>query len=120
MDEAHLATALPYVALNPVRARLCVGAEAWPWSSVRAQLGLVADDGLTDTAPVRTRFPDFAAHLSAPAEEAALLALRRAESTGRPIGGPEFLGFAETACGRTLAPAKRGLRSGRGTSKEIN
>ncbi len=38
MDEAHLISAVRYVAINPVRARLAVRAEDWPWSSVRAHL----------------------------------------------------------------------------------
>lgn len=33
MDEAHLVTALRYVALNPVRARLVARADDWPWSA---------------------------------------------------------------------------------------
>ena len=36
MDEAHVLTALRYLAFNPVRARLSRTPEAWPWSSVRA------------------------------------------------------------------------------------
>ena len=31
MDEDHLGAALRYVALNPVRARLCQRAIDWPW-----------------------------------------------------------------------------------------
>lgn len=38
MDEAHLAAALRYVSLNPVRARLVARAREWRRSSVRAQL----------------------------------------------------------------------------------
>src|SRR5271155_2806844 len=44
MDEDHLAAALCYVALNPVRARLADRATDWPWSSLHAHLRLVADD----------------------------------------------------------------------------
>jgi len=36
MDEEHLAHAVRYVSLNPVRARLVERAENWAWSSVRA------------------------------------------------------------------------------------
>ena len=36
MDEAHLLTAVRYVSLNPVRARLVRRAQDWTWSSVRA------------------------------------------------------------------------------------
>jgi putative transposase len=34
MDEAHLLAAIPYVARNPVRARLVTRAQDWAWSSV--------------------------------------------------------------------------------------
>jgi putative transposase len=37
MDERHLAAALRYVALNPVRARLVERARDWRWSSAPAQ-----------------------------------------------------------------------------------
>ncbi|MES5485896.1 hypothetical protein QMZ05_24345 [Bradyrhizobium sp. INPA03-11B] len=38
MHERHLAAALRYVSLNPVRARLVARAQDWRWSSVRANL----------------------------------------------------------------------------------
>src|SRR6202007_1096038 len=38
MDEAHLAAAVRYVSLNPVRARLAARAPDWRWSRVRAHL----------------------------------------------------------------------------------
>ena len=46
MDEQHLAAALRYVALNPVRARLVERAQDWRWSSTRAHLR-GKDDGIT-------------------------------------------------------------------------
>ena len=61
MDEPHLLAALRYVALNPVRARLAARAQDWRWSSVHALLGRA--DGITDTAPVLERVPNFAALL---------------------------------------------------------
>ena len=36
MDEEHLAAALRYVALNPVRARLVERPQDWRWASTRA------------------------------------------------------------------------------------
>ena len=109
MDEAHLATALRYVVLNPVRARLVEKAVDWPWSSVHAQLGY-ADDGITATAPVRERHPDFAALLAAGEEEERLTRLRKAELIGRPIGGDAFLAKLEQETGRALKRAKPGPR----------
>jgi hypothetical protein len=46
MDELHLISAVFYVSLNPVRARLVARAEDWPWSSVRAHLNGVDDKNL--------------------------------------------------------------------------
>jgi len=36
MDEAHLISAVRYMALNPVRARLVTQAEDWTWSGTCA------------------------------------------------------------------------------------
>src|SRR6185436_13884565 len=47
MDEAHLMTAVRYVELNPVRAKLARQAEDWRWSSAAAHVTRRAD-GLTD------------------------------------------------------------------------
>ena len=81
MDEDHLAAAYPTVNLNPVRARLVKRAEDWPWSSARALLGL-ADNGLTDLAPGRQRFPRFADLLEADEDEEATERLRGCCGTG--------------------------------------
>jgi putative transposase len=113
MDEEHLGAALCYVALNPVRARLVHHAIDWPWSSLHAQLG--ADDGVTATAAVAARYPDFAAMIAAGEDAEASRRLRRAETIGRPIGSAAFLEELEVGSGRTLAPARRGR-----PRKEIN
>jgi putative transposase len=107
MDEVHLAAALRYVCLNPVRARLVSAAEDWPWSSTRAHL-TGAEDGMTSLDPVQQRFPDFAALLGAPALDGQFELLRRAETIGRPLGSEAFLGSLETRTGRSLKPGKRG------------
>ena len=108
MDEDHLAAALRYVALNPVRARLARTATDWPWSSVHAHLGRATDDGLTTTGPVLSRYPDFETLLAAGEDEAKSQRLRRAETVGRPVGSEGFLGRLEREAGRTLKPGKRG------------
>lgn len=107
MDEAHLAAAVRYVSLNPVRARLVGRAEAWRWSSVRAQLH-DRGDGLTTRAPILERFAPFRAFLDEPADPSMLARLRAAESIGRPLGDERFLARLERLAGRTLRPAKRG------------
>jgi REP-associated tyrosine transposase len=82
MDESHLHACLRYVELNPVRAGLVDRPEAWSWSSARAHLG-VADDGLTDLAPVRGRIGDWRAFLDAGLDEDDRDAIRNAERSGR-------------------------------------
>ena len=103
--------ALRYVALNPVRARLTARAEDWRWSSVHALRDPACGDGLTDTAPVLERMPDFAALLRSGEDEVMSLQLRRAESTGRPLGDSGFLAKVEAISGRDPKPRKRGPRA---------
>lgn len=107
MDEEHLASAIRYVSLNPVRARLVARAREWEWSSVRAHLA-GKSDGIVDVTPALERFPDFAALLSAAEEEEKLQAIRKAETTGRPLGSGSWLESMEALTGRTLTPRKRG------------
>ena len=108
MDETHLQAALRYVALNPVRARLVRRAQDWRWSSARALLDPVRGDGITDVAPVLDRVPDFAGMLAAGEDEDMSVALRRSESTGRPLGSSAFLDRVEEVLGRNPRPGKRG------------
>jgi putative transposase len=108
MDEPHFVTALRYVALNPVRARLVARAEDWRWSSVGAHLSR-RDDHVVKVAPALERVGDFAAFLGERFDEASsYAALRKAESVGRPAGSPEWLAEMEEHTGLTLRPQKRG------------
>ena len=114
MDEAHLAAAVRYVALNPVRARLARRAEDWPWSSVHAHLA-GRDDGLTTVRPVLERYPRFADLLDAGLLDGGPDAdrferLRLAETIGRPLGDEGFMARLETLTDRALRPAKRGRK----------
>jgi len=113
MDEGHLAAAFRYVLHNPVRARLVSRAEDWPWSSLRAHLSGEAD-GVTDLAPLASRFPDLADLLAPIDDETAAMQdqLRRAESIGRPVGSAEFLMRLEETLGRPVLPRKRGPKPG--------
>ena len=106
MDEEHLAVALVYVSLNPVRARLVERADR-RWSSTRAHL-IGRDDDLTARAPIKERFPDFAGLLAGAVEADAFARLRAAESIGRPLGDDRFLARIERLTARPLRPGKRG------------
>ena len=111
MDEAHLAHAARYVALNPVRARLCERAEDWPWSSARAHLA-AEDDELAEVAPLLNRYGCFAAFLGTDEDQQATRALRMAETTGRPLGSNAWVAELEQRTGRTLAAQRRGRKGG--------
>ena len=106
--KTHLAAALRYVALNPVRARLVKRALDWRWSSVHDQLSRKRRGTLTDTAPVRERYANFAALIEAGEDEDLSTALHRAETIGRPLGDAAFVKKLERQTGRILRPAKRG------------
>jgi putative transposase len=108
MDEAHVVTALRYVALNPVRTCLAARAEDWRWPITRALLA-GRDDHVVTVALALERVGNFATFLGEPFVEAlSYAALRKAESVGRPIGSPEWLADMERRLGRRLAPQKRG------------
>jgi putative transposase len=112
MDEAHLASAVRYVMLNPIRARLVERADDWAWSSARAHL-TGADDHVVRVGPVLERVGDFAAFLDEAADDgAAFAALRRAETIGAAGGRCGVGEGAGGAPGRTLLPQKRGRKPG--------
>ena len=117
MDETHLAAAARYVALNPVRARLCDRAEQWPWSSTKAHLA-GEDDQLVEVAPLLERYCDLAAFLGSEEDQQATRTLRMAETTGRPVGGAEWIGRLEQLSGRPLAARKRGPKPAAGNLEE--
>ncbi len=76
MDDAHLISAVRYVSLNPVRARLVPRAEDWAWSSVRAHLA-GRDDELVTVKPVLDRVIAFARLLAPnPDDESAFAKIR--------------------------------------------
>ena len=112
MDEAHLMAAIGYVHLNPVRARLVASARAWAWSSVHALLRPSRGDGLTATGPVLDRVGNMKALLASGEDEEKSMALRRAESIGRPLGNEAFMRKVERRTGRDARPAKRGPKPG--------
>jgi putative transposase len=119
MDEAHLAAAVRYVLLNPVRAGLAARPRDWPWSSIHAHLGGTGD-GVTAIGPIEDRFPGLAGLLDAGADDReAHDRLRRAESVGRPLGSAAFVAALADRLGRPLAPGKRGRRA-RGADPKSN
>jgi putative transposase len=110
MDDAYLASAARYVAMNPVRARLVERPEDWRWSSVAAHLA-GRDDGVVTVRPLLERTGDFRAFLGDDEDAAAYAALRQSETTGRPLGGAAWIEAVERQTGRSLAPRRRGPKA---------
>ena len=111
MDGQHALSALRYVLLNPVRAKLCAKPEQWDWSSAKAYLK-ERDDGLTDRKDMLAICPDIKSLLiESPEQDMAEMLLRRAETIGRPLGSAAFLSKLERKLGRPLKAAKRGPKS---------
>ncbi len=74
---------------------------------MHVHLGLVEDDGLPSRAPILSRYPDFEV-IAGGEDEDRSVALRRAESIGRPLGDDDFLAALERVSGRPLKRAKPG------------
>jgi putative transposase len=108
MDEYHLLTAVRYVELNPVRARLVKRPEQWAWSSASAHIA-GKNDGLVNVAPmIDLVHENWNKYLSTPVPENHLETMRSHERTGRPLGSDDFVSRLEQKLGRALAPQKPG------------
>jgi putative transposase len=107
MDERHLIACARYVELNPVRAGLVERPEDWAWSSAPAHLGLTRD-GLTDTAPLLDRIPQWGALLESGLHDEEREAIRASERSGYALGGRGFLDRLSEQTGRPVIPKPRG------------
>jgi len=105
MDEKHLAAAVPYVELNPVRARLCDRAEQWRWSSARARIAGERDP-LVNADLLERLLPGYG--IESDPKEPTYEAIRLHTRTGRPLGSERFIDGLEAVTGRTLRPGLPG------------
>ena len=88
--------------IHGTRARRVARPEDWKWSSVPAHLAGL-DDALVTVQPVLDRVPHLKPLLLQGNAEEDFSDLRRAESTGRPRGAPEFVISLESLLGRKMA-----------------
>ena len=108
LDETHMHSAVRYVERNPLRAGMVERAEDYPWSSAAVHCGLRCEPWLADIPALSEQVDDWSAWLRGEDEDAAIAALRRHTSTGRPLGNATFLNLLETLLGRTVRPRKPG------------
>lgn len=108
MDEEHLAHAVRYVSMNPIRAGLVKRAEEWRWSSVVSHLS-GQDNELVKVAPVLDRYGEFATFLAQEDVTSGVFKrLRQSETTGRPLGSEDWIDKLTALTGREIKAKKRG------------
>ncbi|HRD46788.1 MAG TPA: transposase [Caulobacter sp.] len=119
MDEGYLLRCARYVALNPVRAGLSARAVDWPWSNVGPHLGRGSCPLLTREPLVQRLGDGMAAFFDADIDDEARARLRRACSTGRPVGDIAWVKALEARTGRSLVDPPMG-RPRRGESRDTH
>jgi putative transposase len=105
--EKYLWAVVRYIENNPVRAKIVKKAEDWEWSSARAHTSgkkdvhlRLYDDWLSPAE--RAEYRRFLSDSGNDDE------IRKATSTGRPLGGVTFVEKLEELSGRQLKPQKKG------------
>ena len=116
MDEPSLPAAARYIERNPVKARLVVAAEDSPWSSAAAHVAGRGDataegDWLTEW--IATWPCTWREYLLDRDETELVVAMRRRENTGGPLGDDGFVKRVGALLGRDLLPKKRGPKGPR-------
>ena len=104
LGPSHLLSALAYVDLNPVRARLAERAEDYVWSSARAHIDGLDSDPLLDSwlwseLGLASEPYDLAAHND---HDGIGAELRHATQSGLPLGDAAFIDKMERRFTRTL------------------
>ncbi len=107
-EEPYLWAVARYIERNPVRAKLVKKAEDYPWSSARAHvLGikdyLLSDESYLDEKEL-TSYRDFLRE----EDEEIEAYIRRATSTGRPLGSEGFIKKLQKILDCDIFPKKGG------------
>lgn len=107
--DEYLWSVVRYIERNPVRAKVTGRVEDWKWSSARAHISGTPDRAINlfDWLDKSER-SDYARFVS---EDGKDDQIRKATSTGRPLGSSTFLEILERQLGRSLKPSKRGRPS---------
>jgi len=112
LDEIHLLEAIRYVEMNPVRAGIAESVTEYPWSSARARIEHIEDI-------LVKRYPDvpdnetWYGYLAEPERQEFIDKFRLHTSTGRPLGGDDFVKKIEESTGRRLARKASGRPKGK-------
>ena len=105
MDESYMWATIRYVELNPVRARMVMRAEHYPWSSAIAHCGISEDQVLSTHSKwnnLSNQFDDWSAWLAEGDNTSELSLIRRNVEKGLPCGTDHFVQKLEIMSGRKL------------------
>ncbi len=112
-EEPYLWAVMRYIERNPVRARLVKKAEDYAWSSAKAHMlgikdGVLSEEGWFDEKRLKS-YREFLRK----EDEDINATIRRATSTGRPLGSDGFIKKLEKILGRDIFPKKGGRPRGK-------
>lgn len=107
MDEAYLCAAVRYIEYNPVRAGLVAHPCDYPWSSVHSRLsGQI--DLLTHPQRLKEILASREPIANCDLKNEEIHMIKKHSSTGRPLGGKEFIAALEVNLGRKLTKQRPG------------
>ncbi len=107
-EEPYLWAVMRYIEQNPIRAKLVRRAENYTWSSAKAHVSGIKDDVLSDESRFNEKeIKSYREFIRKDAKEINA-AIRRATSTGRPLGSEGFIKKLERKLKRDLFPKKGG------------
>jgi len=113
--EPYLWAVMRYIEQNPVRVNLVKKAEDYKWSSARAHLAGIKDDVLSADSQFNEKeiksYREFIRRDDTETDGA----VRRATSTGRPLGSEGFVKKLEKILKRDLLPKKGGRPKKKGS-----
>lgn len=111
--DSYLLPVLRYIEANPMRARLVRKPWEYSWSSARYHVLGEPDPVISEPGWLAEKLgKDYRAYLLRTSEEVEM-EVRRAISTGRPLGDAAFVARLESRTGRVLARQKAGRPRGR-------
>jgi putative transposase len=109
LDDEHLVSAIRYVELNPLRARLVSAPEQWRWSSVRGRVSGKGDALVHSERPLPLRdVGDWLAFLGDDLADEETKRIRSHQRAGRVLGDAAFVARIEATIGRSLNLRPRG------------
>ncbi len=107
-EESYLWAVARYIERNPVRAKLVKKAEDYSWSSARAHVLGIKDDVLSESSWLGEKEVKSYCNFLKQEDEEMNASIRRATSTGRPLGSEGFIKKLEKKLGRDIFPKKGG------------